>query len=174
MPVPGESIMFARNVTLHLKANGSSEFTQALETEVLPMLRKQEGFQDEIDFVSEDRGEAVSISIWDRKEHADAYGRDTYPAVLKSLDNVVNGDAESGDLRSVQLDLPQDRGEQLRARPGFLGSRWCAVREGAALSVARPSERACVCKGLNAIDVAAAWATASGSPIGCLLRRRPG
>ncbi len=40
--------MYARNVTLHLKANQAAEFTRTLENDVLPMLRKQAGFKDEI------------------------------------------------------------------------------------------------------------------------------
>jgi hypothetical protein len=83
--------MYARNVTLHLKANKAGEFTRTLEKDVLPVLRKQTGFKDELAFVAANGAEAVSISMWDRKENADAYGRDTYPAVLKSLDNVVEG-----------------------------------------------------------------------------------
>ena len=83
--------MYARTVTLHLKANKAGEFTRTLETDVLPVLRKQTGFKDELAFVAANGAEAVSISMWDRKENADAYGRDTYPAVLKSLDNVVEG-----------------------------------------------------------------------------------
>jgi hypothetical protein len=83
--------MYARNVTLHLKANTAPEFTRTLETDVLPILRKQNGFKDEITFVAPDRSEAVAISLWDRKESADAYGRNTYPEVLKSLANVVEG-----------------------------------------------------------------------------------
>jgi len=83
--------MYARNVTLHLKANSADEFSRTLETDVLPMLRKQNGFKDELAFVGSDGAEAVSISMWDRKESADAYGRDTYPTVLKSLSNVIEG-----------------------------------------------------------------------------------
>jgi hypothetical protein len=83
--------MYARNVTLHLKANSVSAFTNALETDVLPVLRKQNGFQDELAFVGPNGTDAVSISMWDRKESADAYGRDVYPGVLKSLDKVVDG-----------------------------------------------------------------------------------
>ena len=83
--------MYARNVKLHLKANTAGEFTKTLETDVLPVLRKQNGFKDEIDFVGPDGAEVVSISMWDRKESADAYARDTYPGVLKSLDKVVQG-----------------------------------------------------------------------------------
>jgi heme-degrading monooxygenase HmoA len=83
--------MYARNVTLHLKANSASEFTKTLETAVLPLLRKQNGFKDELAFVGSDGAQAMSISIWDRKESAEAYNRDTYPAVLKSLDKVIEG-----------------------------------------------------------------------------------
>ena len=83
--------MYARNVTLHLKANTAGEFTRTLETDVLPVLRKQNGFKDELAFVAPNGVAAVSISMWDRKESADAYGRDTYLAVLKTLDKVLDG-----------------------------------------------------------------------------------
>ena len=83
--------MFARRVSMHLKPNCSKDLTQRLEKEIIPLLRKQNGFKDEITFLAPERSEAVAISLWDRKENADAYGRDTYPAVLKSLDKVVEG-----------------------------------------------------------------------------------
>ena len=86
--------MFARNVTLHLKTNTAPEFARTLETDVLPLLRKQNGFKDEITFVAPDGAEAIAISLWDRKESADAYGRDTYPEVLKSLAKVIEGTPE--------------------------------------------------------------------------------
>jgi hypothetical protein len=83
--------MYARNVTMHLRSATGADFTRRVETDVLPVLRKQSGFKDEIKFVDADRNEAVAISLWDRKEDADAYGRDTYPQVLKSLGNMVEG-----------------------------------------------------------------------------------
>src|SRR2546426_6964230 len=83
--------MYARNVTLQLKANTAPEFTRTLETDVLPVLRKQNGFKDEITFLAADGAEAVAISLWDRKENADNYSRDTYPEVLKRLAKVVEG-----------------------------------------------------------------------------------
>ena len=83
--------MYARNVSLNLKPNTASEFTQTFEKNILPMLRKQNGFQDEITFVAADGKNAVAISLWDRKENAELYGRDTYPQVLKGLANVVEG-----------------------------------------------------------------------------------
>ena len=35
--------------------------------------------------------EVVAISLWDQKENADAYSRETYPEVLKTLGKVVEG-----------------------------------------------------------------------------------
>ncbi|OLB06266.1 MAG: hypothetical protein AUH06_07855 [Gemmatimonadetes bacterium 13_2_20CM_69_27] len=83
--------MYARNVTLHLKANSAPEFTRTLETDILPVMRKQNGFKDEITFVTENGKEALAISLWEKKENAEAYSRDTYPTVLQSLAKVVDG-----------------------------------------------------------------------------------
>src|SRR3989440_12000706 len=87
----GGPVMFARNVTLHLKADKANEFPRTLESDVLPLLRRQAGFKDEITFVASDRDEAVAISLWDKKESADAYSRETYPAILQKLERVVEG-----------------------------------------------------------------------------------
>jgi heme-degrading monooxygenase HmoA len=86
--------MYARNVTLHLKADKAAEFTRTLENDVLPMLRKQSGFKDEITFIAPAGNEALAISLWENKENAEAYGRDGYAAVLQTLERVVEGTPE--------------------------------------------------------------------------------
>ena len=83
--------MYAREVSMHLKANARNEFARTIEKDILPRLRKQTGFADELTFLAADGQDAVAISLWDRKENADAYGRDTYPTVLKDLASVVEG-----------------------------------------------------------------------------------
>lgn len=83
--------MFARRVYLHLKPNSVAELTQKVEKEIIPLLRKQKGFQDEITFVSEGGKEAFGISLWDNAENAEAYNRGTYPEVTKILATVVEG-----------------------------------------------------------------------------------
>jgi len=83
--------MFSRNVSIHLKPNCVAEFTRTLDQEILPLLRKQNGFQGEIALVAPNGTEALGISLWDRKENAEAYSRETYPAVLKALAKVVDG-----------------------------------------------------------------------------------
>jgi hypothetical protein len=86
--------MFARRVYLHLKPNSVAELTQRLEKEILPLLRKQKGFQDEISFVSQGGTEAFGISLWDKAENAEAYNRGAYPEVTKILATVVDGPAQ--------------------------------------------------------------------------------
>ena len=83
--------MFARSISMRLKPNTVSEFTQLIEKETLPTLRKQKGFQDEITFVVPGGAEVLGISLWDKKENAEAYSRDAYPGVLKTLGKVVEG-----------------------------------------------------------------------------------
>ena len=83
--------MFARRVDMHLKSNSVVEFTQRLEKDILPLLRKQKGFQDEITFVGQGGREAFGISLWDTAENAEAYNRGTYPEVTKFLATVVEG-----------------------------------------------------------------------------------
>jgi hypothetical protein len=83
--------MFARRVSMHLNPNSVAEFTQRIEKDVLPLLRKQNGFRDELTFVAPSGTEAFGISIWDKAENAEAYNSGTYPEVVKILARVVEG-----------------------------------------------------------------------------------
>jgi hypothetical protein len=83
--------MFALNVSLRLKPNTLSEFTQIFDKEVIPMLRKHSGFRDEITFAVPGELDVVAISLWNTKEHAEAYKTAGYPAVLKMLGKVLDG-----------------------------------------------------------------------------------
>jgi heme-degrading monooxygenase HmoA len=83
--------MFARSVSFHLKPGRSAEFTQLLDKNIIPTLRKQKGFQDEIALVAPGGADAVGISLWDTKEDAETYARGAYPGVVKALEQVVEG-----------------------------------------------------------------------------------
>ncbi|HWO02324.1 MAG TPA: hypothetical protein VNS63_23970 [Blastocatellia bacterium] len=83
--------MFTRTVSMKLKANSAPEFNRLIENEILPLLRKQPGFRDEITFVAPERSEALGISIWETKENAENYNRAGYPEILKILAKVVDG-----------------------------------------------------------------------------------
>lgn len=86
--------MFVRKVSVQLKPNCVAEFTRTLDQEIIPLLRKQKGFQDEIAAVTSNGTEAVGISLWEHKEDAEAYNRGSYPQALKALTKVVEGTAQ--------------------------------------------------------------------------------
>ena len=76
---------------MKLKPNSTAEFTQRLEKDVIPMLRKQGGFRDEITFVAPGGTDAFGLSLWDSKQNADSYDRGHYAEVTKILSKVVEG-----------------------------------------------------------------------------------
>ena len=83
--------MISRIVSMHLKPNRAAEFARTMDREVIPLLRRQKGFQDEITFLAPGGLEAIGISLWNQTEDADAYGRRIYQEVLKALADVVEG-----------------------------------------------------------------------------------
>jgi heme-degrading monooxygenase HmoA len=83
--------MFARNVSIHLKYNMLSEYGHVFESQVLPLLRKQKGFRDEITFARPGGLDVTAISLWDNKADAEAYNTSAYPKVLKTFAKVIDG-----------------------------------------------------------------------------------
>ncbi len=83
--------MFARKVAVRLKPNSLAEFTNLVDHEILPWLRKQEGFLDLITLAATDGLEVAAISFWDHKRNAEAYSSWGYPEVLKILDELFDG-----------------------------------------------------------------------------------
>ena len=83
--------MFARNVSIHLKSNMLSDYTQTFEKNVLPLLRQQKGFRDEITLSNPGSVDVIAISLWDTKTNAEAYNTNTYPQVLKTMARFIEG-----------------------------------------------------------------------------------
>lgn len=83
--------MYARCVSVKLTPKGKAEFTSKLEAEIIPLLRKQKGFQDEITFIAPVGNEAFGVSLWDSKDSAETYNRGAFVEVTKILSNLVEG-----------------------------------------------------------------------------------
>lgn len=83
--------MYARNISFRLKPNMQSEYTRTFEDQILPMLRKQKGFKDEITLCNPGTTDGVSISLWESKANADYYNTNGYPELLKTLTKVLDG-----------------------------------------------------------------------------------
>jgi len=82
-------MQFARNVHFKIKNGKEKEFTTLFEKEVIPMLRKQSGFQNELTLVNPDG--ALGISLWENRKSAEAYQTSTYPQILEKLNPVIVG-----------------------------------------------------------------------------------
>lgn len=80
---------FARNVQFHIKNGKEAEFNNLFEKEVLPVLRRQDGFQEEVALVNP-KG-AQFISLWDNETNAKTYETKTYPKVLATLTPLIEG-----------------------------------------------------------------------------------
>src|ERR1700687_5260015 len=83
--------MYARNVSFRLKSNMQSDYTRTFENQILPLLRKQKGFKDEITLCSPGTVDAVSISLWENKNNSDDYSTNTYAEVWKTLAKIIDG-----------------------------------------------------------------------------------
>ena len=83
--------MFARKVSMQLKPDGAAEFKKKIEDEIIPVLRKQKGFVDEITFLYPNRKEVHAFSLWETAEDAETYPRGAYPELAKSMASVIQG-----------------------------------------------------------------------------------
>jgi hypothetical protein len=90
--------MFARSVSFRLKSNTHFDYTRTLENEILPLLRKQIGFKEEITLSNPSSNDVVAISLWDSKSHADAYNTTVYLEVLRTFCEDDRWNAEGSDV----------------------------------------------------------------------------
>jgi heme-degrading monooxygenase HmoA len=81
--------MFARIVSFQLKPNASDEFARLFNDEIVPALRRQRGFKDEMLFVEPGGPAVVAISLWDSRQDTESYARGTYPELLNTLARVI-------------------------------------------------------------------------------------
>ena len=104
--------MFSRNVSYKLKPKSAAEFTRIVEGEVIPLLRRQKGFDDAISFIAPERNEAITISLWDKKEDAEAHITKTHPEILKALASVIEGSP-----RVESFEIGNSTSHQIAASP---------------------------------------------------------
>jgi hypothetical protein len=83
--------MFARKVAVCLKPDSLPEFTRLMESEIIPWLRRQDGFLDLITLAVPDSSEVATISFWEQEDHQQAYQENGYPEALKILGKLLDG-----------------------------------------------------------------------------------
>jgi len=83
--------MFARKVSVRLKPDSLKQFTNLVDCEILPWLRKQPGFLNLIILALVDGTEVATISFWDQERNAQAFNTSGYPQVLEVLQEILDG-----------------------------------------------------------------------------------
>jgi hypothetical protein len=86
-----ESLMFARKVSIRLKTDAAGPFIKKMEDEIIPLLRKQHGFLDELTLISKGGKEIYAYSFWESSEDAERYERTTFREVTHLLAELIDG-----------------------------------------------------------------------------------
>lgn len=81
----------ARSVRFDLVKGKKADFTKLFNSEVLPTLRKQEGFTDELLMVRDDH--VVGVSLWNSPDAMKKYELSTYPQIERILSPMLSGKA---------------------------------------------------------------------------------
>ena len=81
----------ARSVRFDIAADKNEEFHTLFRNEILPALKKQDGFKDELLLVKDQH--VLAISVWNDVDSARKYETATYPQLDKALRPVMSGKA---------------------------------------------------------------------------------
>ena len=79
----------ARSVRFDIATDKNEEFHTIFRNDVLPILKKQDGFRDELLLVQDQH--VLAISIWNNVDSARKYESSTYPQLDKTLGPVMLG-----------------------------------------------------------------------------------
>jgi heme-degrading monooxygenase HmoA len=94
--------MFTRVVEVTSKAGKGRELTRTVSEKVLPILKNQPGFLDEITLVSDqDPNRILAISFWNSRENADVYQRDQFSKVNEIIRNLIE---ETPQVRTFEVE----------------------------------------------------------------------
>ena len=80
---------FARNVQFTVKNGKVGEFNRLMNAEILPLLKDEKGFRQDLTLLG--GNSCMSVSVWDDRASAEIYNTKTYPEVLKRLNPVLEG-----------------------------------------------------------------------------------
>jgi hypothetical protein len=83
--------MFARKVSMRLKKDAAGAFLQKIEDEIIPLLRKQKGFLDEITLIPTGGKEVHAYSFWECSADAERYEQTVFSEVTDLLNGLIDG-----------------------------------------------------------------------------------
>lgn len=81
--------MFIHRAKIQLRPDTFTELSRKIESEIMPAVRRQKGFCSGVTSIDTQWLTATEDTRWETKEDAEAYHRNGYPEVLKSLMSVA-------------------------------------------------------------------------------------
>ncbi len=82
--------MFTRVVEIRAKTGKTKDLSTTMHEKVLPMLRRQPGFIDEITLISTaDPDRVLALSFWQSEADANRYNAETYPSITDMVGSVL-------------------------------------------------------------------------------------
>ena len=79
----------ARSVRFDIATDKNDEFHTLFKNEILPILKKQDGFKDELLLVKDQH--VLAISVWNDMDSARKYETTAYPQLDRKLRPVMSG-----------------------------------------------------------------------------------
>jgi len=76
---------------MHLKPDRAGDFIQKMEKEIIPLLRLQHGFLDEITLISQSGKEVYAYSFWENSADAERYDKNVFAQVTNLLAGIIDG-----------------------------------------------------------------------------------
>ena len=95
---------FARNVCFTVRNGKVDEFNRLMNSEILPLVKKEKGFCQDLTLLNGNIG--ISTSMWDDRACAETYNTKTYPEVLKRLSPVLEGTPRVENYDTVLTTIP--------------------------------------------------------------------
>ena len=83
--------MFVRKVSMRLRADAASDFIGKMENEIIPLLRGQKGFLDEMTLLAQSGKEIYAYSFWETSTDAERYDKNEFGRVTSMLSGVIEG-----------------------------------------------------------------------------------
>jgi heme-degrading monooxygenase HmoA len=74
-----------------LKPGKKDEFLKAWNSQILPLLKKQDGFVDEVLLLEEGSQKPCGLSFWKSKQHAERYRQNAFPQAKSSVEHLLSG-----------------------------------------------------------------------------------
>jgi heme-degrading monooxygenase HmoA len=82
--------MFTRVVAIQVRTGKSRELSRVIQDQILPILREEPGFVDEIVLHSNmEANQILALSFWETEQDAERYTHEQFPRINKLISHLV-------------------------------------------------------------------------------------